>query len=83
MPTGTISREQALQVLEDALTGVGAPGVAIAPGATFAELDVDSLDLAEVTQIIEEELGVRIAGKDVATITTVGEAADLVVSRSA
>jgi acyl carrier protein len=83
MSTDTVTREQALRVITDALADVGAERDAITPEATFEALDVDSLDLAEVSQVIEEELGVRIGGKDVAAIKTVGDAVDLVVARAA
>jgi acyl carrier protein len=49
--------------------------------ATFDDLDVDSLDLAELSQIIEDEYGVTLKGDDVGKIKTVGDAIDLVVSR--
>ena len=83
MSTETITRERAQEVIADALADVGAERDAITADATFEALDVDSLDLAEVSQVIEEELGVRIGGKDVAAIKTVGDAVDLVVSRAA
>jgi acyl carrier protein len=83
MSTDTVTREEALRVITDALVDVGAERDAITADATFEALDVDSLDLAEVSQVIEEELGVRIGGKDVAAIKTVGDAVDLVVSRAA
>jgi acyl carrier protein len=83
MSTDTVTREAALRVITDALADVGAERDAITPEATFEALDVDSLDLAEVSQVIEEELGVRIGGKDVAAIKTVGDAVDLVVARAA
>ena len=50
--------------------------------ATFEALDVDSLDLVELAQVIEEEFGVALKGEDVKDIKTVGEAVDLVVSRA-
>ena len=42
--------------------------------ATFEALDVDSLDLVELAQVIEEEFGVALKGDDVKDIKTVGEA---------
>ena len=42
-------------------------------------LDIDSLDLAELSQIVEEQFGVELTGADVAEIKTVGDAIDLVV----
>jgi acyl carrier protein len=50
--------------------------------ATFEALDVDSLDLVELAQVVEEEFGVALKGDDVKDIKTVGEAIDLVVSRA-
>ena len=50
--------------------------------STFEELDVDSLDLAELSQIIEDEFGVQLKGDDVGKIKTVGDAVDLVVNRA-
>ena len=54
----------------------------LARDATFEDLDVDSLDLAELSQIIEDEYGVQLKGDDVGKIKTVGDAIDLVVSRA-
>jgi acyl carrier protein len=50
--------------------------------ATFEQLDVDSLDIVELAQVIEDEFGVALKGDDVKDIKTVGEAIDLVVSRA-
>ena len=53
----------------------------ISRDSKFEDLDVDSLDLAELSQIIEDEYGVALKGDDVGKIKTVGDAIDLVVSR--
>ena len=50
--------------------------------STFEELDVDSLDLVELAQVIEDEFGIALKGDDVKDIKTVGEVIDLVVSRA-
>ena len=83
MSATAVTPEAAQRVITDALADVGAEREAIEPDATFEALDVDSLDLAEVSQVIEEELGVRLGGKDVAQIRTVGDAVDLVLARAA
>jgi acyl carrier protein len=75
--------EQVEQTIKDALPQFGVDESQITRDATFEELDVDSLDLAELSQIIEDEYGVQLKGEDVAKIKTVGDAVDLVVSRSA
>jgi acyl carrier protein len=50
--------------------------------ATFEALDVDSLDLVELAQVIEDEFGIALKGDDVKDIKTVGELVDLVVNRA-
>ncbi len=59
------------------------PEVEPTPGATLEELDVDSLDLAEVAQVIEEELGVRLEAKDMKQFKVVQDVIDLIASRGA
>jgi acyl carrier protein len=61
---------------------MGTEGAAISREATFEELDIDSLDLVELAQVIEDEFGVLIEGEDVKALRTVGEAIDLVVARA-
>lgn len=75
--------ENVEKVVREALPQFGVEPDEITRDASFEDLDVDSLDLAELSQIIEEEFGVALKGEDVAQIKTVGEAVDLVVSRSA
>ena len=79
----TATAEQVEKTITEALPQFGVDESAIKRDATFEELDVDSLDLAELSQIIEDEYGVALKGEDVAKIKTVGDAVDLVVSRSA
>lgn len=64
---------------------LGALGVEadITRDATLEELDVDSLDLAEFAQIIDEELGVRLEGKDLKDVKVVGDVVDLIAARVA
>ena len=73
--------ESAEQVIYDGLKELGAEGE-VARSSTFEELDVDSLDLVELAQIIEDEFGVALQGEDVKDLRTVGDVIDLVVARS-
>jgi len=50
---------------------------------TFDALGIDSLDLVEVAQLVEEEFGVLLKGEDMEKLQTVGDAIDLVVARAA
>jgi acyl carrier protein len=80
MPAQATS-ESVEQVIFRGLTELGAEGE-VGRGSTFEELDVDSLDLVELAQIIEEEFGVELQGEDVKDLTNVGQVIDLVVARS-
>jgi acyl carrier protein len=81
MPS-TATSESVEQVIFDGLVEVGAERAELSRGATFEQLDVDSLDLVEIAQIVEEEFGVELEGDDVKDLRTVGEVIDLVVSRA-
>jgi len=81
MPS-TITPEAVETTVKDALVQFGPEPDQIKRDATFEELDVDSLDLAELSQIIEDEYGVKLKGDDVGKIKTVGDAIDLVVNRT-
>ena len=82
MPTTTLTPEAVEKTLTDAMQQFDVDPSEISRDATFEDLDVDSLDLTEMTQIIEEEYGVQLKGEDMKDIKTVGDAIDLVVSRA-
>jgi acyl carrier protein len=74
--------EQIEKVVAESLQTFGAEPEHIKPDATFESLDIDSLDLAELSQIIHEQFGVELRGSDVAEIRTVGDAVKLIASRA-
>jgi acyl carrier protein len=82
MSTTNVTPEQVETVVYDALVTLGPERDQITRDATFEQLDVDSLDLAELSQIVDEEFGVTLKGSDVANIKTVGDAVDLIVARA-
>lgn len=69
-------------VVFSALESFGADTDAIARDASFETLDVDSLDLAELAQIVEDEFGVAVKSSDVAELKTVGDVLDLIAARA-
>jgi acyl carrier protein len=83
MSTTTITPEAVEQTITAALPQFGVDPSEISREASFEELDVDSLDLAEISQIVEDAYGVQLKGEDVKNMATVGDAIDLVVSRAA
>jgi len=82
MPTDTITPQAVERTVTDALPQFGVDPSEITRQATFEELDVDSLDLTELSQIVEEKYGVVLTGDDVKDIKTVGDAIDLIVRRA-
>ena len=78
----TVTPEAVETTVRDALAQFGPEPEDITLDATFEQLDVDSLDLAELSQIVEDEYGVKLKGEDVGKIKTVGDAVELVVSRA-
>ena len=80
--SATITAEQVESVVYDALVELGPTRDQLKRDATFEALDVDSLDLAELSQVVEEQFGVRLRGDDVAQIKTVGDAIDLIVEKA-
>ncbi len=70
------------RVITESLITFGADADQINRDAELEALDIDSLDLAELSQIIEEQFGVELTSTDVAEIRTVGDAIDLVAERA-
>jgi len=50
--------------------------------ATWEEIDVDSLDLAELAQIIEDSYDVELSHADMQSMKTVGDAVDTISARA-
>jgi acyl carrier protein len=70
------------QALYESLEEAGADTSKMSREATFEELDVDSLDLVELAQVVEDEFEIELKGEDIKDLKTVGQAIDLVVSRA-
>jgi len=76
-----VTAEQVERVVVESLHTFGADPEQITPEATFEALDIDSLDLAELSQIVHEQFGVELKGSDVAEVKTVEDAVNLISSR--
>ena len=82
MSATTITTEKVESVITEAIVSFGPDADAVNRDATFEALDIDSLDLVELAQVIEDEFGVALKGPDVADLKTVGEVIDLVIARA-
>jgi acyl carrier protein len=83
MPETLITRDAIERRINDALVEFGVEPGASRRDATWEEIDVDSLDLVELAQIIEEEYGVELRQRDLEQMKTVGGAIDLVSAKAA
>jgi acyl carrier protein len=80
MPAVTTEQVEARVV--ETLASFGPDADQITRDSTFEELDIDSLDLVELAQIVEDEYGVVLKGEDMKELRTVGDAVDLIVSKA-
>jgi acyl carrier protein len=76
-----ITTEQVEARVIEALASFGPEADQITRASTFEELDIDSLDLVELAQIVEDEYGVVLKGEDMKGMKTVADAVDLIVER--
>ena len=77
-----VTSEQVEKVVSEALVTFGAEADNVNLGASFESIDVDSLDLAELAQIVEEVFGVVLTGTDVKDVKTVGDLVTIIVDRA-
>jgi acyl carrier protein len=77
-----LSTEQVEGRVIEALASFGPDPEQITRDSTFEELDIDSLDLVELAQIVEDEYGVVLKAEDMKEMNTVGDAIDMIVSRA-
>jgi acyl carrier protein len=77
----TVTEDQIEKLVIESLQTFGADPDEISRDATFEALDIDSLDLAELSQIVHEQYGVELKGSDVADVKTVDDAIRLIAER--
>ncbi len=79
----TQTKEQIQQRVIDALVEFGEERDKVTPEARFEDLDVDSLDLVELAQIVEDEYGVELTDADLEKLETVGDVVEMISTRGA
>jgi acyl carrier protein len=78
----TVTTQQVEARVVETLATFGPDADQISRDSTFEELDIDSLDLVELAQVVEDEYGVVLKGDDMKELKTVGDAVDLIVARA-
>jgi acyl carrier protein len=79
-PIATPSREQIAARIQGALVEFGTDRERLRPEATLEELDIDSLDLFELGQILHQEFGIEVDPDDFEDVSTLGEAQEAMLS---
>ena len=71
------------ETVSDILVGIfKVPADQVSPDATFEALALDSLDLVELTLVVEERTGIKIEDDEVERIKTVGDAVGLLTEKA-
>ncbi len=78
--TSKPSPDQVGTRIYDALVEFGTDRELLRPDATLEELDIDSLDLFELGQILNHEFGLEVDPQDFEDVTTVGQAQEAMLA---
>jgi acyl carrier protein len=74
--------QELLDTIAEVLTeDFGVPEDDIAPDATFEALGLDSLDVVELTLVLEEKTGVKLEDEELEDIRTLQQAVDKIAEK--
>jgi acyl carrier protein len=79
MTTKTATPEQVGKRITEALVEFGADPEQMKPEATLEELEIDSLDLFELSQILNQEFGLEVNPEDFEGVETLGQAQEILL----
>jgi acyl carrier protein len=77
----TATKDQVQERVISALVEFGEEPENVNPGSRFEDLDIDSLDLVELAQVIEDEYKIEVTDADMDKIATVQDVVDFVAER--
>jgi len=73
------TQEQIGMRIIEALVEFGADPEELRPDATLEELEIDSLDLFELGQILNQEFGIEVNPDDFENVRTLGDAQEVLL----
>lgn len=76
-----MSQELLATITEVLTEDFGVPEDDIAPDATFEALGLDSLDVVELTLVLEEKTGVKLEDEELEDIRTLQQAVDKIAEK--
>jgi acyl carrier protein len=74
MAVAAATQEKVAARITEALVEFGADPDQLRPEATLEELEIDSLDLFELGQILNQEFGIEVDPEDFENVVTLGDA---------
>jgi len=77
-----VTEEQIFEHIKQVVPKFGVEVDAVDMDAGLESLDMDSLDLVELMQAIEDEFGIEVPDEDLESVETVGDAVRAVVKNS-
>ena len=74
-----VTQEEVLAKIKEIVPKFGVNPDDVSDSSTLEDLDMDSLDVVEIMQAIEDDLGIRVPDEDLEDLTTIGDAVAAVV----
>lgn len=83
MTTTTVTPDKLVERVYEILVELGPEPEQLHPEATFEELDLDSLDLVEIGQILLQEYGILLEPEQFDGVETIGQAMEVIRGHAA
>lgn len=77
-----VTNEEVLNKIKEIVPKFGVDPDDVKDTSTLEDLDMDSLDVVEIMQAIEDDMGIRVPDEDLEDLTTIGDAVTAVVNNS-
>lgn len=77
-----VTQEVVLDKIKEIVPKFGVEPGDVTLEVTLEDLDMDSLDVVEIMQAMEDDFGVRVPDEDLEGLTTMGDAINAVVKNS-
>jgi acyl carrier protein len=74
-----VTNEEVLNKIKEIVPKFGVNPDDVTDSSTLEDLDMDSLDVVEIMQAIEDDLGIRVPDEDLEDLSTIGDAVAAVV----
>ena len=74
-----VTQEEVLNKIKEIVPKFGVDPDQVTNDSTLEDLDMDSLDVVEIMQAIEDDMGIRVPDEDLEDLSTIGDAVAAVV----